>query len=620
MIPTARDHRPRSSDQPRSFVLRALALTLPLASLAAQVPTTLEDFHVPGTQMGDVPAGQFQPSDNCAFCHGGFDPENEIHTSWKGSLMALGGKDPLFFAQMSTANQDAAEVGYYCLRCHVPASIVTGHAVPTNGSALNAVDLDGVTCHFCHSMVDPIYKPGISPPEDQAILAALPDKPEHYGNAMFVLDPELRRRGPLSDPQAPHEAIYSPFHTSSDLCGTCHDVGNVATQRLPNGNWRYNTLGMPADDPDPRAQFPLERTYTEWKLSQFANGGVDMGGRFGGLGQNLIESCQDCHMPKVRAQACPWGPQRDLPRHDFAGAAVPSLQLIAALFAGDPNFDHQAVQRGISKALSMLRRGANVETLQDGGALRVRTTNETGHKLPTGHIEGRRVWVNVRFQRADGALAREYGAYDVTQAVLDEPSTRVYEMEVGLSGDAAAITGLPIGRTTHMALADTIVKDNRIPPRGFSNAAFEAGGAPVVEHHYADGQYWDDTWFAIPRDAAAVAVTVNYQSLTRHYIEALRDGNVTDPNGQILYDLWTQTGKGAPIPMVRARKRLAPFLFGDVDLDGQRTANDLAVIQAAWGKTWEHASFPPRADLDGDHAIGAGDAAILQELLANPGS
>ncbi|MCB1569416.1 MAG: hypothetical protein KDI69_11450, partial [Xanthomonadales bacterium] len=40
-----------------------------------------------------------------------------------------------------------------------------------------------------------------------------------------------------------------------------------------------------------------------------------------------------------------------------------------------------------------------------------------------------------------------------------------------------------------------------------------------------------------------------YQTLPRHYIEALRDGNVTDDKGDILYALWENTGKGAPVPM-----------------------------------------------------------------------
>jgi hypothetical protein len=138
-------------------------------------------------------------------------------------------------------------------------------------------------------------------------------------------------------------------------------------------------------------------------------------------------------------------------------------------------------------------------------------------------------------------------------------------MHVGLSEHASQVTGYSAGATTHMALADTIVKDNRIPPRGFNNAAYAAAGAPAVGTDYADGQYWDDTYFWLPEGASRVEVTLNYQTVTRHYIEALRDGNVTNDWGEILYQLWLDTDKGAPVPMAAAQLGLLPFVRGDSD-------------------------------------------------------
>jgi hypothetical protein len=165
----------------------------------------------------------------------------------------------------------------------------------------------------------------------------------------------------------------------------------------------------------------------------------------------------------------------------------------------------------------------------------------------------------VRFFDAADRVIGEYGHYDYEHAELDEATTRVYEMHVGLSPEAANLTGLPPGPTTHMALADIIVKDNRIPPRGFSNAAFEDCGAPVVGATYADGQYWDDVAYPIVRGATRAEVTAYYQNLPRHYIEALRDGNHTDDWGQVLYDLWEKTGKGAPIRMASTSVPIHPL-------------------------------------------------------------
>src|SRR3989304_2451763 len=75
-------------------------------------------------------------------------------------------------------------------------------------------------------------------------------------------------------------------------------------------------------------------------------------------------------------------------------------------------------------------------------------------------------------------------------------------------------------------------------PRGYQGASCEAGGAPAVGIVFADGQYWHDGRFPIPRRATRVEATVYYQSLTRHYIEALRDGNVTDDWGTRWHALW----------------------------------------------------------------------------------
>lgn len=565
----------------RRRVAVVCVLCLAAAASAALVNTTLKDFSLSGTQSGQVSTNIIHASTDCAPCHSGYDSSHEPYFNWKGSLMGNAGRDPLFFAQMTTANQDVAYVGNYCMRCHMPMTFVTGHATQTNGSTLDNTDRDGVTCHVCHSMVDPIYQPGRSPQQDQAILSTLASVPRYYANSMFVLDPTGTRRGPYNDATLGHAAIQSPFHVSGDFCGTCHDVGNVETTRQPDGSYCYNPLNQPPANENPWHQFPLERTYTEWKLSAFANGGVDMGGRFGGNGSTSISTCQDCHMPKATARGCnlPNAPLRaDLPVHEFAGASSWVLDIIALYYAGDPDINATALANGRQKAIGMLQRAATLDVAQQGSVLRVRVLNESGHKIPTGHIEGRRIWPNVQFFGASSSLAAEYGHYDVATAELNESSTHVYEMKVGLSAAAAQVTGLPQGETQHMSLADTITKDTRIPPRGFNNAAFEAGGAPVVGTQYPDGQYWDEAFFAIPSGAVRAQVTLNYQTVTKHYVEGLMNGNMTDQWGNILHSLWLQTSKNAPIAMATVSCSLVPFTPGDIDGDGDCDSEDLQVF------------------------------------------
>ena len=564
---------------------------------------TMADFYLSGTQVGGASPLKITHSENCLLCHADFSPElTAPGDTWRGSLMAQAGRDPLFFAQMTLANQDVSNAGHFCMRCHVPMSFVTQHAMEPDGSTLNRRDQDGVSCHFCHSMVDPIYRPGVSPPEDEAILAAMGVTPRFYANSQFVLDPQGIRRGPRTDADLAHRVIPSAFHRSANMCGTCHEVGNVAVSRQPNGTYRYNPIGSPTPDENPHTQFPLERTFSEWGLSSFANGGVDMQGRFGGVGATVVETCQDCHMPRTVGHAAWVGPERpDLRQHDFAGASAQVLDLIAAHTENDPDVDQAAVARGRAKAVSMLERAATLAVVQQEADLNVRVINQSGHKLPTGHIEGRRVWVNVQFLNGAGAVVGEAGHYDYEHAELEVAGTRIYEMHVGLSEDAAAVTGLPAGPTGRMTLADTIVKDNRIPPRGFNNAAYEAAGAPVVAHAYADGQYWDDSAYTVPAGASSAVVSLYYQQTPREYIEHLRDANETDHWGNTLYDLWVRTGKGAPILMTRTTIPVAAPCFADYNRDGGVDGGDVE----AFFLDWE--AGVSEADVNLDGGVDGGD-------------
>ena len=64
-------------------------------------------------------------------------------------------------------------------------------------------------------------------------------------------------------------------------------------------------------------------------------------------------------------------------------------------------------------------------------------------------------------------------------------------------------------------LNDTIYLDNRIPPRGFTNAAFTAIQSPPIGYGYADGQYADTTAYHLPPGSVRVEVSLNYQSTSK---------------------------------------------------------------------------------------------------------
>ena len=139
-------------------------------------------------------------------------------------------------------------------------------------------------------------------------------------------------------------------------------------------------------------------------------------------------------MPVRSGMAASGGPERpDLRSHDFAGASSWVLDIIGRYYADDPAVDQAAIALGMERADDMLRRAASLELEQQpGGVLRARVINESGHKLPTGHIEGRRAWVEVQVFDAGGGLLQAYGHYDAETAELDEAEALV------VLGDAVA--------------------------------------------------------------------------------------------------------------------------------------------------------------------------------------
>src|SRR5262249_5090675 len=159
--------------------------------------TTLRDFIQPGTQPLD--AGAIVPSSVCLSCHGGYQTDVEPG-AWKGTMMSQAGRDPLFYACLAVAEQDAPSAGDLGIRLHPPVGWLGGPSVPTDGSRLTAEDRDGVSCGFCHRLVDPVYRPGVNPPQDQAILGSLlpAHRPTGYANGQYVVDPDVdMRRGPF---------------------------------------------------------------------------------------------------------------------------------------------------------------------------------------------------------------------------------------------------------------------------------------------------------------------------------------------------------------------------------------------------------------------------------------
>ena len=201
------------------------ALSVPRSALS----TTHNDFFFPGTQPNHL-SDEIPSPEGCDFCH-----TEPIYDTWRGSMMAQAGRDPLLWAALAVANVDAPGAGEYCLRCHTPKGWLEGRAT-AGGAGLNEDDLSaGVACELCHRMIDPL--PSTSDEVwqiDTAVRATLTATIplDHAGSGMIIIDPDDNRRGPFSL-SAPHTAFQSNFLgqannalTESRLCGSCHNVDN----------------------------------------------------------------------------------------------------------------------------------------------------------------------------------------------------------------------------------------------------------------------------------------------------------------------------------------------------------------------------------------------------------
>lgn len=542
-----------SGDSPSSFTINN--------HVGGVVPTTLRDFDMPGTQPFGTGVLE-DPATTCITCHGDFDPAIEPWHNWQGSMMAQAMTDPLFLATMSVANSFVPSSGDLCLRCHTPGGWSEGRSFDTTGGMVNSTDMQGVQCDFCHRQVDPHYDPITSPPIDAEILANLEHIPIAHANGQFVIDPDPTKRGPYDDAEASHQFLASDFTLSSNLCGTCHDVSNPAfVAGSESGVYNVQELDEAHPDGDPRNMFPVERTFSEWTASEYAAGGVYQPQFAGDKPDGMVSTCQDCHMRDVTGVGSniPGSPSRgDIGLHDLTGANTFVPDIIPDFF---PDVDVAALQDGKLRAQAMLSLAAtmdlSVEVAGGHRVLTVRVTNETGHKLPSGYPEGRRSWLNVQAFDASENLVYESGAYDPDTGELGhDVDAKIYHIVPGISSRLAPVLNMPYGPSFHFALNDTVFLDNRIPPRGFTNAGFVAVQSPPVAYIYEDGQYWDDTEYTLPSTVVRVGVTFNYQTTSKEYIEFLRDANTVDTLGDELYAAWANHGRSAPVAMAQQTLQL----------------------------------------------------------------
>ena len=486
----------------------------------------------------------------CAECHeflNPYDLEDEPAISpmlvWRGTMMANSARDPVFWAAVALAAQDAEAdatglltgATESCVRCHAPRAFLEGNGLATSVDELTNTQREGVECEACHRMIDD----GVTP----------------AGNARYVLDDVLvgenvPRRGPWTYDAAapethrpPHETLADPFTASSRLCGSCHDV-TTPRDRVDD------------DGVIVHAGFNEQRTYSEWLGSAFAVQGDD------------FRSCQDCHMPAVDdAAGCgPFYEEQDpallhptgARRHELLGANRVMLEILRDLYGAD-EVPAEHFDLTLARIDGFLQGAAAIEVelpdvidvAQGIEQLAVTVTNQTGHKLPSGYSEGRMAWLEVTVTY-DGEVLFSSGRWDDATGLEMDEQLRVYE---AIADEHAT------GTTSHLLLNDHWVTDTRIPPLGLKPdpqtdpvgdryAVLEDGSwahYDAVSYTFAGRDDVQDTSPQNADDAVDVRVRLLYLVNTREYIELLRDDNVTSDAGQLVSDLFEEAGHARPV-------------------------------------------------------------------------
>jgi fibronectin type 3 domain-containing protein len=410
-----------------------------------------------------------------------------------------------------------------------------------------------------------------------------------------------------------HPTFKDDFLTSSEFCGSCHDLtGPVLNHGMPE-----------------------QRTYTEWKYSDFGTGGAKE------------QRCQDCHMPRMKHEYSdqtqvslnadpvlsgyfPYGKNRNANGgtafHKFAGANDDLQDMMTMLYPevdlqviGAPTGNDTRVFPGMmSDRSSMWERSqrntelalqsaadVSIVSLKETAAgkyeLQVKVQNTTGHRIPSGYPDGRRAFLSVAVRNTlGGATVYESGYYDPETAYLytdsaKTPLQRALSPTIDAADNAVMVyeraTGTkdPDGSYTESTslLNDTILFDNRIPPSGFEPKPYQQAGTFFITYddratkvpredasRYPAGQGYDlvtYTFSAAPGLKLAAHAELQWQTHTREFMEHLKESDTSTLRPQ------------GPPSVYDPNYPLTPNYLSDVIALDQITDLDGAALRDNWG-------------------------------------
>ena len=291
-------------------------------------------------------------------------------------------------------------------------------------------------------------------------------------NFNWISEPGRLKQGPKPGLVSPHhDTVENDFLKTGDFCGTCHN------EMSGYGIW-------------------VKSTHLEWKEGPYYEQGVQ---------------CQDCHMPKAVAKTAKMSEPGLVAQHLFHGA-----------------HDAGKLAGAIEMRMNPLEREIEFDT---PAVINVQLFNgKCGHKVPSGSVEDRIMWLHVTAIDADG---KEYHLPVDAKGFADEEYTIAAEVlayqDMGIALDDPDFPGVQRDGVDldEMDVGDRIFRMPYFDPQGRMTIQQWNTKSQGTDYRIGPRETKVETFtWTLPDDIAVgrveVRAVLNYQRLVQPVADLLK--------------------------------------------------------------------------------------------------
>lgn len=427
----------------------------------------------------------FAASGKCSGCHG-HDPAGfafitsqgedvNVADDWAGTMMANAARDPLWRAKVSHEILVNPAIQYdiqnTCTRCHAPtgrfeAEYTNQLPYTMNNLIGDSIAEDGVNCSACHQLRD--------------TLAGRNFTGNLYYTKKIIYGPYTNPfAGPMNDFNG-FTPVYSAHITKATLCGGCHTLITEV----------HDLAGNPTGD-----HYVEQATYHEWLNSVYSDTTVPQ-----------QRTCQSCHVPRITdpvdiATNYPFLQSRTpFGKHHLIGGNAFMLKILRNnMTTVGATCEPKNYDTTIARTTRLLRDSTLDAQLVEAARTtdtvfyKLALTNKAGHKFPSGY-PARRAYIEFVLMDDTGDTLFKSGMIDSDGNILNEDAT--FEPHYDMINNPQQVQIYQIvpadvngNLTTVLERADTSLKDNRLPPKGFTTNHFAYDTCRILGNVLSDPNF-----------------------------------------------------------------------------------------------------------------------------------